>query len=105
MSFGLGQYRGSTELPGQHVMLEESTEGARVRQKSSEWEETQDHGYPLILSYPWAFCTASLCARGPAWPCVKSWSSIRLNCTKHLPWGKFPAGTGLPLPLQWAERL
>lgn len=105
MSFTLGQYCGSTELPRQHMMLEESTERVWVRQKSKEWEETQDHGYALILSCPWAFCIASLCARGPAWPCVKSRSLIRLNSTKHLPWGKFPAGTGLLLLLHWAKRL
>lgn len=37
--FGLGQYRGSTELPRHHMRLEESTGGAWTRQKCKEWQE------------------------------------------------------------------
>lgn len=105
MSFGLGQYCGSTELPRPHMMLEESTVGTWMGQKSKKGEEIQDYGYALILSCPWAFCIASLCAGRPAWPCVKSWSLTRSNYTKHFPLGKFLAGTGLPLPFHWAKRL
>lgn len=54
---------------------------------------------------PGSLCIACLSAMGLAWPCVKSWSLIRLSCTRQLQLGKFPVGAVHPLLLCWAKRL
>lgn len=103
MSFAFGQYCGSTEFPSQQMTLKSQQEelGRDTSPRNGRRCRTTDMLWSSAVPGPSALPLSVLGDQ----PCVESWSLIRLNCTKHFPWGKFPVGTGLPLPFHWAKRL